>query len=146
LVLSQPQRDANGEVVPHDHPQIADGDDIIRRISEQQIVNVSGTRRVSSLAFQASSDSPNAGMSVDIKSSIEAAGLDAAAFVTTPRWTGSVIFKAGAARTLDLKVGYAPLPNNVHHGEVWGNFTKKTSKSLQRACQWFVAIPNAQVF
>jgi hypothetical protein len=110
LVLSQPQRDANGEVVPHDHPEIANEDDIIRRISEQQIVNVRGTRRVSSVVFQASSDSPNAGMSIDIKSSIEAAGLDPVAFVTTPRWTGSVIFKAGAARTLGLMVGYDPFP------------------------------------
>jgi hypothetical protein len=74
-------------------------------------------------------------MSIDIKPSIEAAGLDAATFVTTPKWTGSVVFKAGAARALGFMVGYDPITDNDHHGEVWGVFTKRTSKSLQRSCQ-----------
>jgi hypothetical protein len=147
VALSPPPRDPNdGEVIPHDHDEIANEDDIIRRISDQQIVNVGGVRRISSLAFQASSDSPRAGMSIDIKSSIEAAGLNAATFVTTPKWTGSVVFKAGAARALGFMVGYDPMPDNDHHGEVWGAFTKRTSKSLQRACQWFVPVSGAQVF
>jgi hypothetical protein len=50
-------------------------------------------------------------MSIDIKSSIDAADLDAATFVTSPKWTGSVVFKAGAARGLGFMVGYDPMPD-----------------------------------
>lgn len=145
MALTPPQRDASGAVIPHNHAEISDADDIIRRISSQQIVTVGGVRRISSVAFQPSTDGANAGMSVDVRASIEAAGVDAAQFVTTPKWTASVVFKAGAARALGLMVGSDPLPENPHHGEVWGNFTKGTSKSLQRACHWFVPMPSVQV-
>lgn len=141
--LSQPPR--NGSVVqPHDHPEISDDDDLIRRISEEQLVTVGGVRRISSLAFQASGG-PNGGMSIDIKKSIEEAGMVAADFVTTPRWTGSVVFKATVPRSRGLLVGYDPLPDNPHHGEIWGQFPKATSKAIQRASQWFVEIPNVAV-
>ncbi|RXH32020.1 hypothetical protein XH94_32500 [Bradyrhizobium zhanjiangense] len=130
-----------GVVVPHDHQEILDGDDIIRRISDEQcITTAEGTRRVSSIAFQASSG-PNGGMSIDIKRSIEEAQLVAAEFVTTPKWIGSVTMKAAVPRSVGLMVGYDPLPDNVHHGEVWGKFDRKKSKHLQRNSQWFVPIP-----
>src|SRR5258707_6382467 len=50
----------------------------------------------------------------------EAAGLDAATFVTSPKWTGSVVFKAGTAPALGFIVGYDPMPANDNHGGVWG--------------------------
>jgi hypothetical protein len=81
-------------------------------------------------------------MSIDIKKSIEEAGLDPKTFVITPRWIGSVIFNVDTPRSLGLQVGYDPIPENNHHGEVWGQFTKAKSKSIQRASQWFVAIPD----
>jgi len=84
-------------------------------------------------------------MSIDIKKSIEAAGLDARVFVTTPKWIGSVVFKAGVPRASGLLVGYEPIPGNDHHGEVWGTFSKADSKNIQRASIWFVAIPDVDV-
>src|SRR5437763_1829630 len=82
--------------------------------------------------------SSNGGMSVDIKKSIEEAQLVAVDFVTTPKWIGSVIFKASSPRSLRLLVGYDPLADNLNHGEIWGAFSKAKSKSIQQASQWFV--------
>jgi hypothetical protein len=141
--LSQPPR--NGTVVvPHDHPEILNDDDLIRRISEEQVVTVGGVRRISSIAFQPSAGA-DGGMSIDIKKSIEEAQLIAVNFVTTPKWIGSVIFKANSPRSLGLLVGYDPQADNLHHGEVWGAFSKAKSKSIQRSSQWFVEIPEVAV-
>jgi hypothetical protein len=143
--LTPPQRDANGNVVPHDHPEILDGDDLIRRVSDQQIVtDARGLRRISSMAFRPA-DEPNGGMSIDIRKSIEEANLDVAAFVTTPKWIGSVVFKTSVARERGLQVGSDPIPGNDHHGEVWGNFTRAISKGVQRSSTWFVQIPGVAI-
>jgi hypothetical protein len=75
MSLSPPPSDSNGNVVPHDHADISADGGVIRRISEQQLVIKNGQRRISSIAFQASSGS-NGGMSVDLQQSIESAGLD----------------------------------------------------------------------
>ncbi len=59
-------------------------------------------------------------MSVDLQQQIEEAGLDARTYVTTPRWVGSLRFEASALRDEGFLVGFDPLPENPHHGEVWG--------------------------
>lgn len=142
MPLSKPPLDDNGEVLPHDHKGIADTDRVIRRISEEHFVSdskVAGGRRISTMAFQASSDG-NRGMSVDLEASILEAGLDAKVFVTTPKYLGSVWFLAGLLRAETFKVGYDPLINNVHHGEVWGTFSKGRQKKLLNSAQWFVEV------
>lgn len=142
MPLSEPPRDAHGVVVPHDHPGIADVDRIIRRISGEHIVadvKAPGGRRVSTLAFQSSTDG-NCGMSVDLESSIVEAGLDAPSFVTSPRFMGSVWFHAAHLRSETFQVGYDPLPENAHHGEVWGDFTKGRKSRLLASAKWFVPI------
>lgn len=53
---------------------------------------------------------------------------------------GSVWFQAGFLRSEALKVGYDPLDNNVHHGEVWGNFTRGRRSRLLNTAEWFVEI------
>jgi hypothetical protein len=143
--LLSPQRDQNGNVVPHDHEGIVRDDGIIRRISEQQIVTDSdGRRRISSIAFNKSS-ALNGGMSVDIQKLIEERGVDARQYVTTPRWTGSVRFEAGALRQEGFQVGFDPLPDNPFHGEVWGEFTKRQRLILQSIAIWFVEIPGVMI-
>lgn len=142
MPLSEPPRDANGVVVPHDHVGIADTDWIIRRISDEHIVadvKVPGGRRVSTLAFQGSTDGNN-GMSVDLECSIVEAGLNARDFVTSPRFMGSIWFSAGFLRSESFQVGYDPLPENPHHGEVWGTFTRGRKNRLLASAKWFVAI------
>ena len=142
MPLSEPPRDANGVVVPHDHLGIADADRIIRRISDEHIVpdpKAPSGKRISTLAFQSSKEG-NLGMSVDLEASIIEAGLDVRSFVTTPKFMGSVWFHAAYLRSETFQVGYDPLPDNPHHGEVWGNFTRGRKKSLLASAQWFVPI------
>lgn len=140
MPLTPPPRDANGKVIPHDHSGIGNDDGVIRRIAPNQWVydpKVSG-KRVSTAVFQASTD-PNGGMSVDLQSLIEEAGLDPKEFVSTPKWNGAVRFTAGELRGEGLKVGYDPIPKeNECHGEVWGNFTRGVQKRLVSMAKTFV--------
>lgn len=67
MPLQPPPLDATGNVISHDHPEISGNDGVIRRISERQVVvDSAGQRRVSSIAFKASSGA-NGGMSVDLE-------------------------------------------------------------------------------
>lgn len=142
-----PLRDpSTGEVTPHDHPEIKDTDGIIRRISDEFLVfdEKIGSKRISTMAFQASSG-PNGGMSVDLQVQIEEAGLDARLYVTSPRWIGSVRFEAHMLREKALLVGYKPMHSNPYHGEVWGNFSRPIRLHLLNNCSWFVEIPGASI-
>jgi hypothetical protein len=155
----QPQRDANGDVVPHDHPEIFSEHGIIRRISDEYLVfdeKCTTGRRISTMAFRASSES-NSGMSVDLQHEIENDGLDARTYVTTPRWFGSVRFQAGQLRDEEFMVGADPIETkpgdemspgtepNPYHGEVWGRFTKGKQNRLLQLCEWFVPIPGVSL-
>ena len=142
MPLESPPRDASGNVIPHDHKDVGPSDGVIRRISETQLVtDKDGQRRISSKAFQASSG-PNGGMSIDLERSIIEAGLDPKTYVTTPRWIGSVRFEAGALRAEGFKVGFDPIPENPHHGQVWGSFSRASKQRLQELSVWFVPIEN----
>lgn len=140
LPLDEPPRDAQGEVQPHDHPQILNDDRIIRRISPHFIVpddkHPSG-KRISSMAYEPSTGA-NGGMSVDIESSITDAGLDPVRFVSQPPFIGAVRFLVGGVRSLGFQVGYHPVPGNDHHGEVWGNFTSGSKKRLAGIAEVFI--------
>lgn len=139
----QPPRDENGNVIPHDHGEILDTHGIIRRISEEHLVDDDKCptgRRISTMLFRASSE-PNGGMSVDLQNEIEKSGQDAKCYVTTPRFYGSVRLHAGQFRREGFLVGVDPLPTNAYHGEVWGNFSKGKQRRLLGLCDWFVPIP-----
>jgi hypothetical protein len=133
-------------VIPHDHAGIDASDGVIRRVSEQQVVidEKTGGKRLSSMVFRASSGL-NGGMSIDLQTQIEDAGLDARMFVTTPRWIGSLRFETGALRTASFQVGFDPLPENPHHREVWGTFSRSNQQKLRELCQWFVLIPGVEI-
>lgn len=139
----QPPRDTNGNVIPHDHEEILDAHGIIRRISEEHIIDddkcLAG-RRISTMLFRASSE-PNGGMSVDLQNEIEKSGQDARSYVTTPRFYGAVSLHAGQFRSEGFQVGADPIPTNVYHGEVWGTFSKGKQRRLLSLCDWFVPIP-----
>lgn len=144
-MLSPPPRDAHGDVRPHDHEGISDGDGVIRRISPQLIVDDPKTgRRLSSLAMTPSSGE-NGGMSVNLQNEIEQANIDARAYVSSPPWLGAVRFEAGQLRAIELIVGYDPLPGDPHHGEVWGNFSKGKKRQLLNIANWFVAIDGVSI-
>lgn len=151
-MLTPPPRDQDGVVKPHDHPDIADADGVIRRVSEQWVVpGRDGRLRLSSMAFKASSG-PKAGMSVDLLALIVAAGIDPVIYVTTPRWIGSVVFSAGDLRAEGFSVGFDPIeeeppdqPGNPFHGEVWGVFSKAKQRRLAQIACWYVAIPDVSI-
>lgn len=148
MPLTPPPRDANGVVIPHDHEGILPSHGIIRRVSEQQIVSdpkVIGGRKISSSLLFKPSSGENGGLSVDLQRLIEEAGLDAKAFVTTPRWTGSVRLEAYQFRDEGLIVGFDPLESNPCHGEVWGAFSDSKKRKLLRLCGWFVPIPDVSI-
>jgi hypothetical protein len=146
--LQQPQRDGNGEVIPHNHNEILNEDPLIRRITALHIVPDENRmcRRISSKAFQPSSQA-NGGMSVDIKRLIVESGKDPVQYVVTKQFIGSVAFTTSSARNVSLLVGYDPLADNPHHGEVWGNnrpnrFSKAQQNAIWNDCEWFVEIPD----
>jgi hypothetical protein len=144
-VPGQPPRDAAGNIIPHDHPDILNDHTAIRRISERQIViDANGQRRISSIAFKPSSGL-NGGMSIDLERFIIESKLDPRAFVTTPFWTGSVCFGVGVLRGEMLQVGYDPLPDNKFHGEVWGATKRTQWRRLQELASWYVPIPGVHI-
>ena len=77
-------------------------------------------------------------------------GVDPRQYVTTPVFTGSVAFSAGAARALGLLVGYDPVPTNPYHGEVWGGsrpnrFSQRQKKGLAEASRWYVELDGVDI-
>jgi hypothetical protein len=155
LPLSPPLRDAsNGTVIPHDNACILNDDFVIRRISKHHIVpdpKAPTGFKVSSMLISPS-NTPNGGMSIDIKKAIEDAQLDPATYVTTPYWFGSVLINVGFLRSLTFKVGYDPTPvgvigtpENPYHGEVWGTFSKGKQKQVLASSSWFTQIPNVDL-
>jgi hypothetical protein len=146
-LLSPPPRDLSGRVTPHDHQEILADDGVIRRISPHLVViDKDGTKRLSSMAFQAASPTQGGGMSVDLQREIEEAGVNAKEFVSHQPWIGAVRFTAKMIRDAGFSVGYDPLPpENPYHGEVWGTFTTGNKKKLQRIAEWFVAIPDVSI-
>ena len=146
-------------IEPYDEDDISDEDGVIRRVNpEHHIVpdENTGAYRTSSKLFTPSSGDGD-GMSVDIFKLIEAAEIDAKEFVTTPVFTGSVIFSAGAAREKGLRIGYDPITgvagieDNPFHGEVWGGearpnrFSKGQKKALAAASRWFVELEGVEI-
>jgi hypothetical protein len=132
-------------VLPHDHAGIGDDDILIRRISEHLVVlDGNGLRRISSIAFRASSGSAQ-GMSIDIEKLIVEGGEDPRRYVTSPVWVGSVALRTGDVRSHSLSVGYDPVDGNACHGQVWGAFTRSVQKALQGAAQWYVPIEGVSI-
>lgn len=150
-MIESPPRDEHSEVIPHDHPEIDNDDEVIRRISERQITfDKNGERRISSIAYKDAAKR-NGGMSVDLKQLIEKNGLDPREYVTTPRWTGSVLFKVSDLRQNYFMVGYDPIeppkPDpNPYHGEVWSEFSEnQVVRKLRGLAEWFVPIPGVNL-
>lgn len=137
---------------PYDESQINPDDKIIRRINPEQHVvwdDSRGRPRISSKAFSPSSGQ-NGGMSVDIEQLLLADGVNSREYVTTPVFTGSVAFSAGAARALDLQVGYDATPSNPYHGEVWGKdrpnrFSRPQKRGLAEASCWYVELDDVDI-
>jgi hypothetical protein len=146
LLPSQPPRDVNGVVQPHNHSEILDDDGIIRRVDPihhivSDIKSPTGKRISSKLLKQ------SGGVSVDLQRPIEEDMLDARKFVTTPKYIGSVRFTAGNLRYAGFLVGYDPVapddpqgPANPYHGLLWNKITASSNAKLLQSATWFVPL------
>lgn len=144
--------DGSGNVLPHNHPDLIDDRNIIRRISEDHLVDDLnlGAKRISSALFK--NDPRNGYLSIDSEHCIQQLGREPAEFVTDPRWFGALIISVGGFRSVDKaskdadrwKIGMVPVSGNDCHGAVWGKITTGQSNSLQRKSAWLVEIPGVQ--
>lgn len=145
MPLDPPPRDAQGEVIPHDHAGIGPDNGVIRRISSHHIVSDPrgpNGKRISTMAFEPSSGR-NGGLSVDLQRLIEEAGLDPRTFVINPPFIGAVRFSANVLRNEGFRIGFDPKPpDNPYHGEVWGDFTKSKKDRLRSLAEEFVRPPS----
>ncbi|QLC25666.1 hypothetical protein HFP57_11995 [Parasphingopyxis algicola] len=142
-------RDEDGEVIPHDHPELVDGAHIIRRISDDYVVpdHNSGGHRLSSAVYK--HDPRRGHLSVDSTPCIVAKGIDPGEYVTTPQWPGALTISIENFRSIDSvneaddrwKIGMVPVTGNDCHAGVWGKITQGQSNSLQRLSDWLVEIP-----
>lgn len=145
MPLKLPPRDNQGNVRPHDSPDILASDRVFRKISEQYLVIGSdGRKRVSTLAMRPSSGA-NGSMSVNVEKLITESGADARTYLTTPKWIGSVVFIVSQLRSESLQVGYDPLPEDATHGGVWGEFPKAKQRRLLDMANWFVPIADVEL-
>jgi hypothetical protein len=140
-------RDANGEVLPHDHPDLVGANRLIRRISDEYIVpNGVGGQRLSSAVFK---NDPRLGyLSLDSEKCILSGNQVPAAYVTSPVWMGALVISVDQFRSVDpattpndaWKIGMIPVTDNPCHAGVWGKITQGQSNELQRRSDWLVSI------
>jgi hypothetical protein len=145
-------KDGDGEVTPHNHPDLIDDRRLIRRISGDYIVRDDnrGGNRISSAAFK---NDPRRGyLSVDSENCITDKGADPVAWVTSPQWRGALVISVEHVRGIDPAttdkdrwlIGMVPLPDNGCHGAIWGKITAGQSNDLQRLSDWLVPIPGVE--
>ena len=78
--------------------------------------------------------------------------MDPVAYVTTPRWLGSLVITVGNFRSIDnatkakdrWKIGMVPIKGNDCHAGIWGKITKGQSNALQRLSDWLVQIESVE--
>jgi hypothetical protein len=145
-----PERDADGNVQPHDDPALVpDGSGLIRHVPADQWApdERTGGFRPQSNAFTFSSTGSRS-MSVDIEPPMLEAGLASPHYAFLMR-KGAVRVRASKARELGMRVGSEPVPGNLHHGGIWApnppvsdNQLDKKRRALSRTFE-LVALPPA---
>jgi len=124
-----PPRDAEQNIIPHNHSDILDESYVIRHTVPNDLVpNETGGKRVSSGAYSRSDDG---GMSVDIEDWMIRDGLNPLHYVKDPAH-GATRLRVGDLRQMGLMVGWDPKAENPHHGSVWGIGHSKARKRIAR--------------
>lgn len=121
---------------PADDPTIENDERLLRRIHPEQIVadDKSGGYRVSSAAFNA------VHMSVDLHSSLIAAGRDVTSCVRAHEGFGLVAITAGLAREKGQAVYKEPVEGNDAHGIVEGKKPPSVKNAFTAQCEWVIDI------
>ena len=126
---SDPLRDKQGKIAPHDHLEIGDDCYVVRHIIPPHDLHEG---RVSSGAYSESTVAgARCGMSVDIECWMAADGLSSLHYVADPSH-GATRLRVGDLRKLGMKVGWDPDNGHRHHGAVW-EITTSFRKKMQRS-------------
>lgn len=114
-----PLRDANGTIIPHDHPEILDDDYVLRHIVPPHDLHPDTAKGVTRVASGAYSESSDGGMSVDILRWMAEDRLDECYYLAD-EIVGATKLRVGDLRAIGLQVGWDPDSGHSHHGAVWG--------------------------
>ena len=120
---------------------------VVRRISrisarESIVPSKNGGVRLSSAIFTASSSEvdPYEGLSVDLDVVATEERIDLRARFQADDCLGAVSVRTVIVRNEQLQVGYDPEPQNICHGQIWGNPQNKKRRRLLKSCDWYVQI------
>jgi hypothetical protein len=152
--MSDPPRDEDGHVVPHDDKvEIPDDALLVRYVTKTQLpLEDDGRRRLSTAVFSETSKAhdPYQGMSVDILDRLERDGIDPRERMKrNDNLVGAVLLRAGDLRALGLQVGPDPMRSNdpdPYHAQVWGVKKSGRKKIARLQLQWLVQPDNTVPF
>lgn len=147
---ANPNRDGNGEVIPHDDQQmLPPGAHLIRHVHRLHTMpdsNNGGALRATSAAFTFSSDGSQS-MSTDAWDPMQAAGLSHDHYAA-PEGKGAAKFIVDAARAETFQAATEPVQGNIHHCGIWQpnpplgtNQTDKACRRLSRSSVLVVVPP-----
>lgn len=114
-----PQRNQDGKIIPHDHPEIVDDDFVLRHIVPPHDLHPDTTKNIVRVSSGAYSESSDSGMSVDILRWMTEDGLDECHYLADET-VGATKVRVGDLRLMGLQVGWDPESGHPHHGAVWG--------------------------
>lgn len=148
-------QDADGEIQPHDHPDLQGARRMIRGVNKAMHVvwdANKGCDRLSSALFRCSPKRQGY-LSFDSEHCLVARGEDPADYIDRSEWDGAVIITVEHFRSFDpaqndndrWKIGMVPLndeePPKPCHGAVWGSISEGRANSIRRAVAWLVELP-----
>lgn len=144
--MSDPPRDEDGYVVPHDDKvEIPDDALLVRYIHKLQLTVQKDERvRPSKGGFSESSKQCDKyeGMSVDMLDRLMLDKVDPCMRMP-PGHEGAVLIRAGDLRALGLKVGPDPMrSNDPYHAGVWGMKRSLRGKVLKLCVDWYIRPAN----
>jgi hypothetical protein len=153
VAITAPDKDANGHVAPHDHPELTSEGRLIRRISPLQVVDSPKGRRLSSAVLEPSTTDrdPYCGLSVDLEQLLLADNVDAIEHVKRGEALGAIALTVSCFRDRHFLVGFDPQPNNDYHGNVWqrpalnAKLTRGMRNALLREAEWFITIDGVAI-
>ncbi len=148
-MLSPPPRDQHGAVLPHDHNEIYDEDELVRHLTIHHLAPTKGGgKRVSSAFLSRSSQraDPYEGYSVELLRLLIEDGIDLSGRYCRGGKIGGAAISAGCLRAEStpetvVKVGYAPEPENAYHCAAWGiDFDRPNARRYRvlQAMRWLV--------
>ena len=151
-------RDADGQILPHDHPDLQGERRMIRGVHRRYIVMDAnrGCERLSSSLFK-NSPRRQGYLSFDSEYCLQNRGEDPIEYIGGSGWEGAVVITVERFRSFDpsqavnnqWKIGMVPLDQEIPpkpcHGAVWGAISEGKANEIRRATDWLVPIPDVVI-